>query len=262
VVWAVGGHVAYGGDWGAGNSAGGISGSPYHLYYSSCSFSCQSHENSLSADAVIISGILNIVKVASTQDGSGVAITPFGFSASGPFGQSSFTITDNVPGAGGGTVQSAAITSFGAANNITVSEDPIANWTLADITCTTNVGSSASTSLPSRQAVITTAAGGVTTCTFTNTQLGTTAAPASVSGRVTSTEGSGVRGVTVTLFDITTGETFRATTNTFGAYSFNGLNVQDFYRVVVSSNRYAFRTSSKSFTLLGDIANMNFVASE
>ncbi|MCV4770583.1 hypothetical protein OFC10_31560, partial [Escherichia coli] len=30
-VLAWGGHIAWGGDWGIGNSAGGINGSPYHM---------------------------------------------------------------------------------------------------------------------------------------------------------------------------------------------------------------------------------------
>jgi hypothetical protein len=260
VVWAVGGHIAYGGDWGAGNSAGGISGSPYHLYYNSCTFSCQNHENSLSASAVLISGILNIVKVANTIDATGVAITQFPFSATGPFGQSSFTITDNVAGSGGGTVQSAAITSFGSANNITVTEDLIGGWTLADVSCTNNVASSTATSLANRNAVITTNEGGVTTCTFTNSQLGSTAAPANVSGRVTNAFGNGISGVSVSLNDLSSGKIRTALTNSFGYYTFINCKTEDFYLMSVSSKKYKFQSAQQTFTLQGDLLDLNFVA--
>jgi len=260
VVWAVGGHVAYGGDWGAGASAGGINGSPYHLYYNSCSFTCQGHNNSLSADAVIISGILNIVKVANTQDNGGVANTAFPFTASGPFGQSSFTITDNVAGSGGATVQSAAITSFGAANNITVTEGTTFGWTLASVSCTTNVGSSATASLASRNAIITTNAGGVTTCTFTNSQLQITAAPASITGRLVDANGVGLRNVSVVLTDASTGQTKYALSNQFGYYVFDNCMTDDFYVMSTSSKRYTFTPSTHSFTLTDNLANMDFVA--
>jgi hypothetical protein len=262
VVWAVGGHVAFGGDWGAGNSAGGISGSPYHLYYNACSFSCQGHNNSLSADAVILSGILNIVKVVNTIDGSGVAITAFPFTASGPFGQSSFTITDNVPGSGGGTVQSAAITSFGAANNITVTEGNVAGWTLADVSCTTNVASSSTTSLALRDVVVTSNQGAVTTCTFTNTQLSVTAAPASVSGRLMSASGMPLRGVTVTLLDASTGVQRITTTSSFGYFVFDNCTTDDFYVVNLKSRTYTFTPSSRSFTLQDNLAGLDFVANQ
>jgi hypothetical protein len=264
-VLAWSGHVAYGGDWGAGNSAGGISGSPYHMrliglctgMVSVCTDG-GNQDRSLSADAVIISGIINIVKVVNTVDGSGNANTAFPFTASSGFGTTSFSLIDDNAGPGVDTIQSAAITSFGAASAVTVTEGTTNGWTLASIGCTTNVASSATTTLASRNAVITTNAGGVTTCTFTNSQLTITAAPATITGQVMSSDGSALAGITLRLTDITTGEVKTATTTSFGYYTFDNLTVQDFYQLTITSKRYRFSSPSRTFTLSTDVTGMDF----
>ena len=56
VVIAWGGHIAAAGDWGAGNSAGGISGSPYHTRLISFDGSGGNQDRSLSAAAVRVPG--------------------------------------------------------------------------------------------------------------------------------------------------------------------------------------------------------------
>jgi len=132
-VLAWSGHVGYGGDWGAGNSAGGISGSPYHMRLKGlCATTtppaapngCNdggNQDRSLSADAVVIVGIINIVKAVNTVDGSGIAFTAFGFTASSGFGTTTFSLIDDNAGPGIDTQQSQAISAFGAANAVTVS---------------------------------------------------------------------------------------------------------------------------------------------
>ena len=266
------GHVAYGGDWGAGESAGGISGSPYHMrLIGLCATTnppaavggCTdggNQDRSLSADAVIIAGILNVVKVVNTVDGSGAAQTAFPFSASAGFGVTSFSLIDDNAGPGVDTIQSQAITNFGAANAITVTEGSSFGWTLLDVTCVNNVASSATTSLASHNAVVTTNAGGVTTCTFTNSQLQVTAAPANISGRVLSASGMPLRGLAVVLTDVTTGERRYATTNSFGFYTFSNAMTDDFYVVSISSKVYRFTPSTQSFTLTDNLLNMDFRA--
>lgn len=273
-VLAWSGHIAYGGDWGAGNSAGGISGSPYHMRLIGLCVTTTppapvggcttggNQDRSLSADAVIIAGIINIVKVVNTVDGSGSANTAFGFTASTGFGSTSFSLIDDNAGPGVDTKQSQAITSFGAANAITVSENSISGWTLADITCQTNVASSATTSLASRNAVITTNAGGVTTCTFTNSQLQVTAAPVAIAGRTLTASGLPIRGVTVVLTDASTGETRYALTNQFGVYVFDNVMTDDFYVISISSKRYSFTPSTRSFSLTDNLADQDFVTIE
>jgi len=275
-VLAWSGHVAYGGDWGAGNSAGGISGSPYHMRLIGLCVTTDpaapvggcttggNQDRSLSADAVIITGIVNITKVANDFPAggttTGTANVAFPFSATGPFGQSSFTIVDNNPGPGGVTVQSASISLFGAANNITVTEGTTFGWQLTDLSCTNNVASSFTANGTTGQVVITTNAGGVTSCTFTNGQLGITAAPATIGGRVTTAYGNGISGVSVGLTDLSTGKTRYALTNSFGYYTFTNCMTEDFYFVGIESKRYRFATNQKSFTLLDNLLDVNFVA--
>jgi hypothetical protein len=264
-VLAWSGHVAYGGDWGAGNSAGGISGSPYHMrliglctgVVSVCTDG-GNQDRSLSADAVIISGIINVVKVVNTVDGSGNANTAFPFTASSGFGTASFSLIDDNAGPGIDTMQSAAITAFGAANAVTVTEGTTNGWTLFSVGCTTNVGSSATTSLGSRNAVITTNAGGVTTCTFTNSQLNITAAPVSVTGQVRASDGSPLSGISLRLTDITTGEIKTTSTDTSGYYTFSDLTSQDFFQLTITSKRYRFQNATRSFSLNDNVTGIDF----
>jgi len=272
-VLAWSGHVGYGGDWGAGNSAGGINGSPYHMrLIGLCDTTTPpapvggcttggNQDRSLSADAVIISGIINIVKVVNTVDGSGNANTAFAFTASpsATFGTASFSLIDDNTGPGLDTQQSAAITAFGSANAVTVTEGSTTGWTLAGISCTTNAGSSATTDFPAgRSATVQTNAGGVTTCTFTNSQVSTTAAPASITGQVVSSGGSPLGGITIRLTDYTTGVSRTATSNSFGYYTFDDLTVQDFYQLTVSAKRYRFSNPSRTFTLTDNLSGMDF----
>ncbi|MGQ0535314.1 MAG: hypothetical protein ACT4PT_04505, partial [Methanobacteriota archaeon] len=72
VVIAWGGHIGSSADWGAGNSAGGISGSPYHSRLVALDGVGQGNQDrSLSADAVtaVQSGSLTVVKTVTNDDG-------------------------------------------------------------------------------------------------------------------------------------------------------------------------------------------------
>jgi len=225
-------------------------------------------DRSLAASAVIVAGVLNVVKVVNTIGGGTSAITAFPFTASGNFGSTSFSLIDDDAGPGIDSAVSAGISAFGPGNEITVNEENTFGWSLADLTCTNNGLASATTSIlvqPAAHAgtaVVTMNEGGIATCTFTNSQLQITAAPASITGRVTDPTGAGLRGVTVTLADVTSGQVRSATTNNFGYYTFNDLTVEDFYRMTVSSRRYLFRSQVRAFTLTTDLANMDFVSVE
>ena len=272
-VLAWSGHVAYGGDWGVGNSAGGISGSPYHMRFiglcpgmpATCTTG-GNQDRSLSADAVIISGIINIVKSVSTVDHSDAAFTAFPFTATAGFGTTNFSLIDDNAGPGTDTVQSAAITSFGLANAITVTESNTTGWTLLSISCVSNSAASATTSIPVQpasnagSATITTNAGGSTTCTFNNSQLTITAAPVSITGQVRASDGSPLSGITLRLTDITTGEITTATTDASGYYTFSNLTSQDFFQLTVTSKRYRFQNASRSFSLNSDVAGVDFIS--
>ncbi len=87
-----------------------------------------------------------------------------------------------------------------------------------------------------------------------------TAADASISGRVVDPYGRGLSGATLSLVDFTTGLTTYVTTNTFGYYKFNGLEVSNFYNLDVKHRRYQFNESVKTISLQADLADVNFSA--
>jgi len=285
LAWA--GHVAYSGDWGEGNAAGGISGSPYHMRLKGLCvdtapndgiIECSAGGNedrSLSASAVVSSGVLNIVKVVhALGDDPNTANVAFPFTASSTNFATpiSFTLTDDDGGPGVAVIQAPAITAFGPANNITVTELNTFSWTLDPVPVCVDPNnlatytSTAFTQTPGEtragQVVVTMAPGAAMTCTFTNSQLQPTAAPAAVTGQIVSSTGSGLKGVTVTLTDISTGDVKSVMTNNFGYYNFSDLATEDFYRITVTSRRYTFSTTSRTFTLTEDLAGVDFIANE
>ena len=86
-----------------------------------------------------------------------------------------------------------------------------------------------------------------------------TAAPASVTGRVTDRYGRGISYARVQILNAGTGETRYATTNTFGFYRFDDLVVGDAYTMNATHKRYVFG-GTQTFTLSGDFAGADFVA--
>ena len=257
-VLAWGGHIAWIGDWGQGNSASAINGSPYHMRLIDLDGSGGNQDRSLKNGAVTASGAVVIKKEVSTVDGSNAANTSFGFTATPNFGYTTFSLIDNnMPGID--TKIGQAITSFGSGNQIVVTENSIANWSLAGITCTPSAGQTVD--IITRTATIVPQAATVITCTFMNTQFAITAAPADVDGRVTTSAGSGIRGAYLTLTDLSTGEVRTVVTNNFGYYRFTGMMTDDVYNLTVSAKRYTFATNSQTFTLRDSLSGVNFTAS-
>jgi hypothetical protein len=86
------------------------------------------------------------------------------------------------------------------------------------------------------------------------------AANASISGRVLTANGIGIRNAAV----IVTGGNLPgprfATTGTFGYYNFEGLEVGQTYVVTVQSKRFAFLTPDIILTLQDNVLDANFVA--
>jgi len=66
-----------------------------------------------------------------------------------------------------------------------------------------------------------------------------TAAPVSVSGRVTTADGSGISGVQLTLFD-TFGRAYQAISNPFGYFQFTDVVVWQTYLLSATSKQYQF----------------------
>ncbi len=130
-VLAWGGHIATRQDWGFGNSAVSISGSPFHMRLTD--FTCTNPDNcgvgqqdrSLSSGAVIFPGSIIIVKDAAPEGD-----TTFDFTAS-PSPLVNFNLVDD--GTTANTQQFSDIIDF---TTYTVMESPIpTGWDLTDISC-------------------------------------------------------------------------------------------------------------------------------
>ena len=170
-VLAWGGHIATRPDWGVGNSAVAISGSPYHTRLLDLDGAGGNQDRSLSADAVVFPGSITIKKHASPE-GS----TAFGFAASASSGSVSpavFSLTDTSASEDAAQALDDAVAGGGITNFVTytVSEnDPGSNWSLASISCsvTSANGGSQNTNTGTRTATISLKEGENVTCTFNN----------------------------------------------------------------------------------------------
>jgi subtilisin-like proprotein convertase family protein len=87
-----------------------------------------------------------------------------------------------------------------------------------------------------------------------------TAAGASVSGRVVTPDGRGVSRVKVSILNITTNETLTTLSSSLGYFSFNDLPVGNSYVLTVENSKYLFASNTQTFTLNGDLADIEFVA--
>jgi hypothetical protein len=90
--------------------------------------------------------------------------------------------------------------------------------------------------------------------------LGSTAANASISGRVTTADGRGIRNAKVVITGESLPERRIATTGSFGYFTFEGLQTGQTYVVTVNSKRYTFSTPTRIITLVDNVADANFVA--
>jgi len=90
--------------------------------------------------------------------------------------------------------------------------------------------------------------------------LASTAANASVSGRVLTADGLGIRNAKVVITGDSLIEPITATTGSFGYFTFDGLATGATYVVTVNSQRYTFTTPSQVVSLVDNVVNMDFVA--
>ena len=89
--------------------------------------------------------------------------------------------------------------------------------------------------------------------------LAPSAASASISGRVTDTNGRAIRGASITVQGMD-GVVRRAMTNTFGYYRIDGLQVGESFVVTASARRYAFAAPTQFVNLVDNISDLNFTA--
>jgi hypothetical protein len=84
-----------------------------------------------------------------------------------------------------------------------------------------------------------------------------TAAPASISGQITTADGVPLAGVTMTLSGSTSGS---AITDSHGNYRFSNVEINRFYTVTPSLTNYHFGPDSRSFSLLANQTDAVFTA--
>ena len=90
--------------------------------------------------------------------------------------------------------------------------------------------------------------------------FGSTAAGASVSGRVTTADGRGIRNAQVVITGNSLAQPIVATTGSFGYFTFEGLATGETFVVTVNSQRHTFSTPSRVISLVDNIADLDFVA--
>ena len=90
--------------------------------------------------------------------------------------------------------------------------------------------------------------------------LAPTSAEASIGGRVTTANGSGIRNAIVKLTGGRLTEPRYVATGSFGSYAFDGLAVGETYVIQVSAKRFRFAQPSRIFTLQDNVTDMDFTA--
>jgi len=87
-----------------------------------------------------------------------------------------------------------------------------------------------------------------------------TAAGASVSGRVMTADGRGIRNAQMVITGDSLPEPLRVTTSSFGYYTFEDLELGQTYVLTVNSRRYMFSTPSRVISLVDNITDADFIA--
>ncbi|MBK9215520.1 MAG: beta-propeller fold lactonase family protein [Chloracidobacterium sp.] len=90
--------------------------------------------------------------------------------------------------------------------------------------------------------------------------LSTTAANASISGRVLTADGRPIRNVTVSVTGNSLSEPRVVQTGSFGYYNFDDLRTGETYVITVQGRRYFFQMPSQIVSLTDNIADLNFIA--
>lgn len=88
----------------------------------------------------------------------------------------------------------------------------------------------------------------------------TAAANASVSGRVMTADGAGIRNAKVVITGNSLAEPRITSTGSFGYFSIEGLAVGETYVVTVNSQRYTFSTPSQVLSLFDNVSDVDFIA--
>jgi len=92
------------------------------------------------------------------------------------------------------------------------------------------------------------------------TFLPLTAAESSISGRVTTAGGQGIRNAKVVVTGNSLSQPIVVTTGSFGYYSIDGLQSGETYVLTVNSQRYTFSNPTQVVSLVDNIVDADFVA--
>lgn len=94
---------------------------------------------------------------------------------------------------------------------------------------------------------------------WTPPDVAPTAATVTVSGRVTSSSGQGVRNARITLTD-SSGAARTALTASLGYYSFEDIRAGETYILSIRSKRFTFSVSTRVLTVTDTLSDVDFVA--
>lgn len=209
-------------------------------------------------------GTVTIIKEVTSWDGNTSSSTEFLYSATN-FGRSAFSLVDNDEQPAD-RVTNANVFLFDEPNSISVSEQEVPGWNVNSIDCVETPGeglpNSQNTTVDvlNRTANIVVEEGEAVVCTFKSTQFAPTSAPGSITGRLADQYGRGLRGYYLTLLDVSTGETKKTISNSFGYYTFSDLSITSFYVVTVHGVKgVEFQPDSRSVSINGDLFGVDFM---
>ena len=93
------------------------------------------------------------------------------------------------------------------------------------------------------------------------TATGPTAATVSVSGRVTTAQGRGIKNVVITMTD-SSGNQRRAQTTSFGYFRFEDVMVGQTFTFTATGKRFSFVQNTQVKSITQTTTNINFVATD
>lgn len=88
--------------------------------------------------------------------------------------------------------------------------------------------------------------------------LAPTAASSSISGRITGSQNNGIARITITVLDTFTGITRSTTTNSFGIYRMDELELTHLYVVTAQSKKFTFAPESYYINLFNEQTETHF----
>lgn len=93
-------------------------------------------------------------------------------------------------------------------------------------------------------------------------QLAPTAAAVSISGRIMTGGGRGIRNVSIILTNSATGENRFVRSSAFGFYRFEDVTVGQSYILTVNAKRFQFNPNTRFINLFESLTDANFVGSD